>query len=284
MICNHTLVKYIIVVAGIVILSGCSNLPSVFQINKPEEQENPQAQTSDNSTGDKASETPATGLAEHDQTRVIIQNLFAQTDLFEQAKISLSPSTKSKMLDVIELYNKSEYEQSQKAINRILQTELITNSSVYVLAGDIALANNQTNQAIQHYQQALSVNQYNPKAANRLAKQYRMKGEFEKAEKLYNAAIDASPTRAQSYRNRAILYDLYMHKKDKALEDYEMYSALLKHALQAHTNSAQNVSDKLNETQIKRLKKDIKTVDRWLLDVGRQLAALGKRDSASSGN
>jgi tetratricopeptide (TPR) repeat protein len=158
-----------------------------------------------------------------------------------------------------------------------------------VLAGDIALAQSETktDKAIKYYQQALKLNDYNAKAANRLGMQMRNSGEFKQAETLYTQAINAQPSQPESYRNRGVLYDLYMNEKSKALQDYEYYLALLNHALLEQTSGSSAFVNKLNpqeaysfkrlsEEELKGLKTDIKLAKRWLLDVGRQVSALEK--------
>jgi tetratricopeptide (TPR) repeat protein len=228
------------------------------------------------------------------------QALISQSDLYYASKRKLSPSTKTRVVNALSQFNRGELAQSEEAIKEIIFNDLNVNSAVYVLAGDIALAvantqesdqqNAQTSTAITHYQQALKLNPHNAKAANRLGVHMREIGEFDKADKLYSQAINAQPSLPESYRNRAVLYDLYLNEKAKALLDYQAYSALLDYALYIHTNTDEAYTNQaalsetfsakpLNEKQVKSLKTNIKMVGRWLVDVGRQVDALEKTQS-----
>ncbi|MDO6692884.1 hypothetical protein Q4574_06290 [Aliiglaciecola sp. 3_MG-2023] len=75
------------------------------------------------------------------------------------------------------------------------------------------------------YQKALSLNQHNYFAHNRLAKVFREMGEFKQAEQHYLYAIQSYPAYDNAYLNLGILYDLYLDKKQLALENYELYQA-----------------------------------------------------------
>lgn len=226
---------------------------------------------------------------------LIAQSLIAQSDLYLSSKQILSRDTKAKVVDVLHEFNKHNFEQSEKLMTQILATEPALNSAVFVLAGDISLANKKQLDAIAHYRDALKLNEYNAKAANRLATQLRQQGDFEKAEKLYTRAIVAQASHAESYRNRAVLYDLYINEKAKALQDYQTYSALLNYRLSEHenasttdlslTNNSDTQTTQLNKIELKSLKTNIKLVKRWLADVGRQVASLAKVDNDNaSGN
>lgn len=109
-----------------------------------------------------------------------------------------------------------------------LSQEYPTSSAALVFAADIARAQEQdTQQVIALYQQALQRNRHNYFAHNRLGAVYRQQGQFELAQQHYDAAIEAWPGFAPAYLNRAILADLYLGKKIQALDDYEVYLALL---------------------------------------------------------
>jgi tetratricopeptide (TPR) repeat protein len=291
--------KRIFLVVLVSMLGACTSMPSFMSQNTGSA--NPQTPASetpeDEAARDAASASEANLSATEDngellnQTQspqeTLAQALLAQTDLFHASKRTMAPSTKAKVIAVLEQFKKGEYVQSEQAIGQILNYELDLNSSVYVLAGDIALANNKENLAIAHYEQALSINEYNAKAANRLGKLMRQQGQFNQAHDLYTQAIHAQPSIAQSYRNRAVLFDLYLNNKTKALQDYERYEALLHYELALHDSDSQpklavdeheDIKDAkpLSEDELKRLKADIKIAERWLIDVGRQVEALAR--------
>ncbi len=286
-------------------LTACSSIPQFGETSRPqpsviEEQINTEEQTSteeqasaeevhvDNSQVD-ALDAPKTvePITSQLNTNSVAYGLISQSDLYFQSKRSLAPDVKAQVVLALELYNKGDFIASKKAINKVILNALNLSSSVYVLAGDIALANTEQTQAETYYKQALDKNEYNAKAANRLGKLMREKGEFSSSERLYTQAINAQPAHVQSYRNRAVLYDLYLHEKSKALADYETYAALLDYALQEHeltseprdsasidtsiaASRAKRLNSKLDETELKALKQDMELVKRWIIDVGRQ--------------
>ncbi|MGJ8680610.1 tetratricopeptide repeat protein [Paraglaciecola sp.] len=101
-------------------------------------------------------------------------------------------------------------------------------SAVWVLRGDIASAQKQqTSEIIGFYQQAIAVNTDNYLAHNRLAIILSRQGKFEQALGHYEKALDSWPAFATGYLNRGILLDLYMGKKQQALEDYQTYQGLI---------------------------------------------------------
>jgi tetratricopeptide (TPR) repeat protein len=236
-----------------------------------------------------ALETTANIAAPLSESELLVQALVSQSDLYQSSKRVLAPDIKSKVVIALNEFKKSEFEQSEKTIKQVLTKELNLTSSVYVLAGDIALANNKQAEAIKYYLNALELNDYNAKAANRLAMQRREQGSFVEAEQLYTQAINAQPSKAESYRNRAVLYDLYLNEKAKALQDYQAYSALLNYRLLAHENPAKanfgsgegmsKDANSLSEPELKSLKTNIKLVKRWLSDVGRQVKALARTNA-----
>lgn len=81
--------------------------------------------------------------------------------------------------------------------------------------------------AIDSWQRAIAINADNYFALNALAMAARESGDFEQAKSHYNQAIAAWPDFAAGYRNRGILFDLYVGDKVAALSDYIRYKQLL---------------------------------------------------------
>jgi tetratricopeptide (TPR) repeat protein len=274
-------------------LSACSTMSSLIDKDSNTVDETPKNLKFEANEQTAESESAAAKMTPLSPSEILAQSLISQSDLYQSSKRVLSPDVKTKVVNALSYFNKGEFEKSEKSINLVLANELNLNSAVYVLAGDIALANNSPTEAIAHYIAALSLNDYSAKAANRLAMQLREQGEFAEAEKLYTQAINAQPSQAESYRNRAVLYDLYLDEKAKALQDYKAYSALLNYSLVAHeepnkANLSQAkaiaaASKPLNDVQLKSLKTNIKLVKRWLSDLGRQVAALEKVNNNNMG-
>ncbi|MFT6270369.1 MAG: tetratricopeptide (TPR) repeat protein [Alphaproteobacteria bacterium] len=255
------------------------------------------AQSQDSGVSETPANEAAKSLTEAQSASVssstlLAQSLLAQSDLYQASKRQLSASTKTKVVNALSQFNRGEFEKSEQIIKQILASEVDLNSGVFVLAGDIALANNKRNEAMVNYKQALSSNDHNAKAANRLGMHLREQGKFREAEKLYTQAINAQPSMPNGYRNRAVLYDLYLNDKAKALQDYEAYSALLNYQLALQDNGALSdatlaIADPaaavsvttLSEPQLKALRTDIKIAKRWLIDVGRQVDVIARLQS-----
>lgn len=269
--------KRFIMLVAIASLGACSSMPSILPDATSGNGLSTQAEA-DNAAQEALADADNTSENAQEKTaeQLIAIELNTESDLYELSKRTLSPANKSKVLAILAQFKQGENEASLQAINALLANTLDLSSTVYVLAGDIAAANQLREQAAQHYQNALRVNEYNAKAANRLAMMARAQGDFEKAELLYSQAINARPAAPEAYRNRAVLYDLYLNQKEKALNDYQAYSALLEHRLEHDSNYTQ-----LSEAQTKMLKKEIKLGKRWLIDVGRQVTALARANSNS---
>ena len=99
-------------------------------------------------------------------------------------------------------------------------------SGIELQLGDIATAQQDESTAMEHYQAAVSANQHNYYAHNRLGVLQRKLGRFAEAEQSYQAAISAWPGFSDAYLNLAILQDLYLNQKAAALENYQTYQLL----------------------------------------------------------
>lgn len=98
---------------------------------------------------------------------------------------------------------------------------------------------------------ALSANPHNCDARNQLGILAREQGDFEAAESHYRACLDANPGYAEAQLNLGILYELYMGRYSEALASYQDYQLAL------HEPNP--------------------TVNGWLLDLERRVAALAQR-------
>lgn len=281
------------------VIGACSQLPSLS--STPEQTKNEAQQTAEaaNDGSDSALQALDDAVAQALTEEQLIANAInAKQDLFVANKKVLAPDIKQNMRPILAAFQAGDYALAEQQMNQILNNELNLSSHVLVLAGDIshALSLQETsgdaantlneqylNTAKNHYRRALSINQYNAKAANRLAKLLREQGDFEQAHELYTQAINGQPSHAYSYRNRAVLNDLYLNRKAEALSDYQTYAALLKDKQATHSqDSSDNTQLALTEAQDKALKKDLKMVGRWLADVQRQVNALARTESGNS--
>lgn len=276
--------KRLLILLVLTNLTACATLERFMQSSEPKAPEQSEEASQEASVDKIVESADGETVEQVSPEQALAQSLHAQADLYEQSKGTLSVSVMSKISGILASYKAGDFARSESDMNSLLGSELNLTSPVYMLAGDIAYAQNNQQKAKAYYQQALQLNSYNAKAANRLARLHRLLGKFEEALALYTRAIEASPSHAESYRNRAVLYDLYLNEKAKAFEDYQTYSALLNYQLAAQEHpTLTNNAAKLPEDELKTLKTDIKLVKRWLADVGRQVAALNRQQSAQAG-
>lgn len=269
------------------VLGACSQLPSLSSAPETTKAESASVDSPSQNSVEATSQTlndQPKALTEEQQ---IASAINSQPDLFLANKKILAPDIKQSIRPILDAYQAGDYASAEQQMAQILNNELNVTSHVLVLAGDISRAislqegsSEKLIAAKNHYRRALSINEYNAKAANRLAKLLREQGEFEQAHALYSQAIKSQPSHAYSYRNRAVLNDLYLNRKADALSDYQIYAALLKHKELMH--SGENAQLALTEAQNKALKKDLKMVGRWLADVQRQVNALARNKSENS--
>lgn len=240
---------------------------------------------------------------------LLAERLVNKEDKFQATKLPLAANIERKIKDALDNIKNQEYIAAQNKLELLFRQEAKLPSQIYVLAGDIALLNGQTQQALQYYQQALNNNKKNATAANRLGKHMREQGNFSRAHALYTQAIQSQPSRPESYRNRAVLNDLYLNNKEEALQDYKVYQALLTYQLAVHdgkvlistkataplitdqhspvnqqislataTETQSKVVQKaLTDDELTELKKDLALVKRWIIDVDRQIQTLASQ-------
>jgi len=189
-------------------------------------------------------------------------------DKEKQAKLN-SEQLRDVQRAMTELAN-GEPDQALAAVQRVINgSDFIAspNTAVWVLRGDVYRAKEQNKAAIADYETALKLVGTNYQAHNRLGLIYRDAGEFDLAKEHYTQAIDAWPGNADSYRNRGILYDLYIGDKAAALDDYKVYKALLDFQIQSV------------EEAPKSLVKEQKLTSQWILDIERQIKTLEREQT-----
>ena len=278
-------VKTGLILTTLAVLSGCSQLPSLpFE---PAQQT--QAEPTENQDVNIDQQASTAETPELSPEQALALSLHKAPDLFAGNKKLLASDIKESMRSVMDAKQAGNFEVAKNDVDSIINSELNLTSNVLVVAGDIYLAladaddqkgeqSTHLETAKAHYSRALEINEHNAKAANRLAKLLRQKGNFEQAVQLYTKAIASQPAHANSYRNRAVLNDLYLNRKSDALRDYQTYAALLNY----QQENLNNTPIALSEEQSKALKKDIKMVGRWLADVQRQVNALARNKSENS--
>ena len=132
------------------------------------------------------------------------------------------------------LYNKAlwdikkkRYKKAEVILNKLISKypdasgPLPNKGVIYSVRKDLA-------EAEKLFLQALSKNKNLVQARNYLAVLYRKQGKFKEAKDMLDAAIAADPYYANAYYNLGILYELYLQKPEKALENYQLYLDLKK--------------------------------------------------------
>lgn len=92
--------------------------------------------------------------------------------------------------------------------------------------GIIAMQTKHKDEALQDFQQAVSLNPSNAVAYNWLGVLYREKGEYAKAEEAYQKSIAARSDYANPHLNLGLLYGDYMHRPADAAKELQQYQSL----------------------------------------------------------
>lgn len=271
--------KIVVLVIWIVSISACVNLRTM----KQSDVEDTRASETANATASQTIPVAEQTTLDKEQVAVkldpdilVAKSLYAKPNLYQQHYQQNNPAQRKFLLQALAAYSNENW---QTGLAHIEQASALgkLNSAAYVLKSDLALALNNAELAIIALQSALEVNKYDAKALNRLASLMREQGDFSRALSLLNRAIAATPSDAASYRNRGVLYDLYLNQKPQARVDYQHYLALLK-----LDNSRSDASvDKVKTDQVE---KNIKLVSRWLVDLSRQIKTSERAQQSQIGS
>lgn len=249
-------------VLAALMLSGCSSLSfPIFSSTQgePEAVEQPERdpQTLSGEKTERAGKAQGNLTTEPQNAQALRQ----RTNRYELTKHAFSVQHQTKFHEALSLYRQGKNEQAKTLLLTLIADIKKSSfadvpSAIYVLLGDIAQDNAQIKEARVHYETARKHNENNYFALNRLGIMAREEGEFTMAESLYLDALDAWPGNPTTYYNLGILYDLYMGEKNKALQYYEKYAALVNSPVTGEVNQ-----------------KESKKIARWIADVKRQLPA-----------
>lgn len=139
---------------------------------------------------------------------------------------SVSPEVKARYQEGVSSLTAGNLEKAGRVFSA-LHEQYPHYSGPLVNLGVIAEAQQRSQDALQHYSQAIEANPYNQQAYNRLGLLQRRLGDFSAAEDSYLDAIKVWPSYAPVRRNLAILYDVYMGRWVDAMHQYEAYQTLL---------------------------------------------------------
>jgi tetratricopeptide (TPR) repeat protein len=290
MILNNARIPILALALAIsVTMSGCSSMPSFPSLpgpdNKPEQspastptKATQSDDTAANADGHNIAATPAPveltpEQLEEQALAMKARELMGTLNAFKLDKLNQQKLSSSQLRDIQSAINhlaNSEPDEALVALQRVVDdADFIAspNTAVWVLRGDIYRAKDDTEKARGDYKAALALVASNYQAHNRLGIIYRDEGKFDLAEAHYAQAINAWPGNADSYRNRGILFDLYVGDKVAALADYKVYKALLDLQVQSVTSPA------------KSLLREQKLTSQWILDIQRQIFILQREQA-----
>lgn len=288
MILNNTKLRLLSVMVVLsASLSGCSSMPTFPVFSSGEGEKTQTSETSPSVTGQseesgveteglEGATPPAPLTAEEQEEQALAAKARALMGTMNAFKLDKEKQTKlnsGQLRDVQTAINQlanGEPDQALVAVQRVLDDpDFIAspNTAVWVLRGDVYRAKEQNEEAIADYETALKLVGSNYQAHNRLGLIYRDAGKFDLAKAHYTQAIEAWPGNADSYRNRGILYDLYVGDKAAALDDYKIYKALLDFQIQSV------------EAAPKSLMKEQKLTSQWILDIERQIKTLEREQA-----
>ena len=185
------------------------------------------------------------------------QALLASVNLYRQAKKALPQETKALMVRAQDAVRNGERVDATGLLARLMAHPQRT-AAMYVLQGDYAMQTADPDKARDYYRQAVNANPYTYFAHNRIAALLREKGLFDEALMHYNRALEGWAGYAPAYRNRGILYDLYLGDKVKAKADYERYRDIQLAKSDDFGTTAQG-----------------REINAWIADITRQLAQAG---------
>ncbi|GAC15558.1 tetratricopeptide repeat protein [Aliiglaciecola lipolytica] len=250
--------SWLIMLLMVTVLPGCASFDQIFTA-----QPDPQPVEKSLSSGD-TNQTDGEPIEAQplDPMQVKVQALRAQPNLYLSGSTPVKASVKYQFDQALAAKQENNLALAKQLFQALI-SEQPKLSGPWVQLGDLSMQ--QFNQAENSdwdakqvfleaaksdYEKALRLNQNNYFAHNRLAKVYREMGQFEQAEQHYNYAISSYPAYDNAYLNLGILYDLYMGKKQLALDNYELYQALQD--------------------------EPIRQVKGWIADLGRQIAKAKK--------
>ena len=286
MILNKTKFRFLaMLVVFCASLSACSSMPT-FPVFSSDEEEKIQTNKASTKVVVQVQETKTGGESlipqpvqltpeelENQEMEAKARALMGTMNAFKldkETQAKLNPGQLREVQSAISQLANREPDQALAAVQRVINdVDFIAapNTAVWVLRGDVYRAQGQNAKAIVDYQTALKLVGTNYQAHNRLGLIYRDAGKFDLAKFHYTQAIDAWPGNTDSYRNRGILYDLYMGNKAAALDDYKVYKALLDFQIQRV------------EAAPKSLVKEQKLISQWILDIERQIKTLEREQA-----
>ncbi len=143
-----------------------------------------------------------------------------------QNKPSVSRAAQQNFTDATRTMHNKQWALAESLLQKVI-AENSKLSGAHLNLGLVYRAQKEDKRAEQAFNDAIAANHTNLDAYNQLAILQRETGDFSAAEANYKKALSLWPFHAESHKNIAILYDLYMGKSAEALPHYEAYLQLL---------------------------------------------------------
>jgi tetratricopeptide (TPR) repeat protein len=156
-------------------------------------------------------------------------------DKAAQQSNSLAPQVMTEFKRGLALIKEDAYEQARTVLlslsERVPQLSGVWVQLAHISQQQAELKTNHNSQdtlvkASKYLANAISANPVNYMAHNQMALVLRKQGEFKRALYHYDMALKSWPAFPDAYRNRGILYDLYLGQKPLAMADYKIYQVL----------------------------------------------------------
>ncbi len=122
-------------------------------------------------------------------------------------------------------FNEERFDAADKLLSKINDEEPKL-SGPWVMRGDIAMAEEKLDLAVERYAKAIEVNQVNFNAWLRLAKAQRERGLYRHAQNTYARALALWPDAPEVHLNLGVLYDVYLNQPLRAQAHMEAYQLL----------------------------------------------------------
>lgn len=143
-----------------------------------------------------------------------------------QNRPSVSREVSQQFADATRAMRNKQWAQAENLLQKIIASNPRL-SGAYLNLGLVYRAQQENKRAEQAFNDAITANHTNVDAYNQLAILQRESGNFAAAESNYKKALSVWPYHAESHKNIAILYDLYLGKSAEALPHYEAYLELV---------------------------------------------------------
>jgi len=159
---------------------------------------------------------------EYDEKTSAYLPYVAQENPYVAQKGRIKKDAVTKYIQARRLYKAKNYKQAHVVLDEIIAIDKSL-SGPWVMKGDIAVDQDLNDEAIKHYQKAVSVNPKNINAYLRMAKSQRVLGRFLKAQNTYAEVLGVWPDFPEAHLNIGVLYDIYLNHPLRAQKHMQAY-------------------------------------------------------------